>query len=189
MGVAYLAIGFLDIGEHSVGAVDDPHRLTAPGNGLHVAGLEITDIDFDRGTCCLGLFRWCKRTNKGYDSGNASYATCYGRRYQPGTAAAVDAFIFLVALYSTSELDFSFTSLLPPLVCANEPAFAGPDCQKPCEPLDKWLSRTDQNFSHLLLSALCVIRSFICPGFNSNGIRIDKHVPISNDSDRCLPTA
>lgn len=45
----------------------------------------------------LGLFRWCKRTNKGYDSGNASYATCYGRRDQPGTPATIDELIFFVS--------------------------------------------------------------------------------------------
>ena len=100
MGIGYFVIGFLDVGEHPVGAVQDPDGLAAPGDGHHLAGLQIANIGLDRRAGGLGFFRWCKRTNKGYDSGNTSYATCYGRRYQPGTAAAVDELIFFVSHYT-----------------------------------------------------------------------------------------
>lgn len=97
MGIGYFVIGFLNIGEHAVGTVENPYRLATPGDSHHVAGLQVANIGFDRRAGGLGLFRWCKRTNKGYDSGNASYATCYGRRDQPGTPATIDELIFFVS--------------------------------------------------------------------------------------------
>ena len=45
----------------------------------------------------LAFSEGANELTNGYDSGHASNATRYGRRYQPATAAAVDALIFLVS--------------------------------------------------------------------------------------------
>ncbi len=178
-----------------VGAVDDPDRLAAPGDRHHVAGLETADVDLDRRTRRLGLFRWCKRTNKGYDSGHASNATCYGRRYQPGTAAAVDA-LHLPCLASHAPLlswIYSFTSLLPPLVCANGVVIYKARVAKiTCEVLDNsGFPRTIfRDFLRSVYLPLFVPYLIAMPDVIQTGLSISiKRCSISNCSERCEPTA
>ncbi|CAG9272016.1 hypothetical protein PUN4_680035 [Paraburkholderia unamae] len=108
--VGQIGIGLLDVGHHAVRAVQDPHGLAAPRHGHHRAGLEIRDVDSDRRAGGAGFFGWCKGTYEGYDSGHASNATCYGRRNQPGSAAAVDAVILFVSHHIAPLLSWIYPS-------------------------------------------------------------------------------
>src|SRR5262245_17721756 len=87
--------------EHFARAVNDPHRLLAPLHGEHGAGLELADVDFDRGSECArtharlpGKHEWSGREHRSDCAGGHRR---HGQELAPALVALVSHPISLAA--------------------------------------------------------------------------------------------